>query len=301
MDTNFELYKVFYYVAKNLSFSEASSDLGITQSAVSQSIKALEDKLSCRLFHRNARAVRLTVEGEGLYKYIEQAFNLIATGERSLQEMLSLKHGEIRIGASDTITKYHLLPYFQQFNHLYPDIKIKVTNRTSPVCLDLLRKGAVDIAVVNIPKEESELGKNLAVTPLHTIHDSFIAGPSHHKLANRKVTLAELANYPLLLLEKNSVTRNYFEALLQQKGIKLTPEIELGSIDLLIDMTKIGLGITFVAREYAQKELAAGEVFVIDTDVPIPGRLLGAVTSSSTPLTAAAQKFLEMLTTTVSK
>jgi DNA-binding transcriptional LysR family regulator len=140
MDISFELYKVFYYVAKTLSFSEASGKLFISQSAVSQSIRLLEEKLSCSLFNRSTKQVKLTQEGEILFKHIEQAFHFIKSGERSVQEIHGLLHGEIRIGASDTICKYYLLPYFKKFNQLYPQIKISITNRTSPICIDLLKK-----------------------------------------------------------------------------------------------------------------------------------------------------------------
>jgi DNA-binding transcriptional LysR family regulator len=155
MDINFELYKVFYHVAKNLSFSAASHSLFISQSAVSQSIKLLENKLQTRLFIRSSKQVKLTQEGQILFRHIEQAFNFIKTGERSIEEINHLQKGQVRIGASDTICKYHLLPYFKKFNQLYPQIRIQVINRTSSACIDLLRKSMVDIAVINIPLGEN--------------------------------------------------------------------------------------------------------------------------------------------------
>jgi len=295
METNFELYKVFYYVAKHLSFSDASTELRISQSAVSQSIKSLEETLHCRLFIRSTKQVRLSQEGDLLFQHIEQAFNLIGSGERSLQELQALKQGEMRIGASDTICKYHLLPYFQQFNQLYPEIKIKVSNRTSPVCIDLVKKGTVDLSVVNLPREGHELNKNLQVTSLQTIHDVFVAGPAFAALAGRKVSLTELETYPLLLLERNSVTRDYFEELLHKNKVKLVPEFEVGSIDLLVDLVKIGLGISYIAKEYVSAQLAAGELFVVEVDAEIPSRELGIVTPANLPVPRAAKKFIELL------
>lgn len=297
METNYELYKVFYFVAKNLSFSEASQELRISQSAVSQSIKVLETTLKCRLFIRSTKQVRLTPEGDLLFQHIEQAFNLIFAGERNLQELQALKQGEIRIGASDTICKYHLLPYFQQFHHLYPEIKIKVTNRTSPVCIDLVKKGAVDISIVNIPHEGSGGSKNLHFTALQTIQDVFVAGNAFAHLKNRKITLAELTHYPLLLLEQNSVTRCFFEDLIRQHRVRLTPEFELGSIDLIIALVKIGLGASFIAKEYVANEIAAGELFQLDVDIPVTTRHWGVATIANIPLPRAAKKFIELLQT----
>lgn len=296
MDISFELYKVFYYVAKTLSFSEAAQQLFISQSAVSQSIKLLESKINCRLFTRNTKQVRLSQEGEILFKHVEQAFNFIKTGERSLSEVSSIKRGEVRLGASDTICKYYLLPFFKQFNRAYPDIKIKVTNRTSPMCIELLQSGSVDIAVVNIPG--SNPGKNLKVKKVRTLQDVFIAGKNYVHLKDRPLDLSELQQYPLLMLEKNSTSRVFFESLMEKNRLEVTPEVELGSVDLLIELTKIGLGISFICREYIGGELLKDDLFTLQIKQKIPKRDLGILTNSEIPLPPAAEKFVEMLGST---
>ena len=295
MDVNFELYKVFYYVAKTLSFSEASNELYISQSAVSQSIKLLEEKLHCRLFFRHTKQVKLTQEGEILFKHVEQAFNFIKTGERSITEIHSLQHGEVRIGATDTICKHYLLPYFQKFNELYPQIKIHVTSRTSPGCIELLRKGSVDLIVINTP--DKGVPKNMAVNKVKTLQDVFIAGSRFKHLKNQQLELKELAQYPLLMLEKNTTTREFFDTLIKKNGVQITPEIELDSVDLLIELAKIGLGIAFVIRDYVEKELANEEFFVVRIKEEIPPRGLGILTQNNIPLPLAAKKFIELLET----
>ena len=130
MDISLELYKVFYYVASSLSFSEASKQLYISQSAVSQSIKTLEKKLGRTLFIRNTKRVLLTAEGEMLLSHIEPAIHLIQKGETLLSENTTLQ-GQLRIGASDTICRYFLIPYLQRFHKEHPDVRIRVTNQTS--------------------------------------------------------------------------------------------------------------------------------------------------------------------------
>ena len=116
MDINYELYKVFYYVATSLSFSEASKQLYISQSAVSQSIKTLEKKLEQPLFIRSTKKVQLTPAGKILLKHIEPAMNLIRRGESQLLDSGSLGLGQLHIGASDTICRYFLVPYLKQFH-----------------------------------------------------------------------------------------------------------------------------------------------------------------------------------------
>ena len=137
MDINYELYKVFYYVAKTLSFSEASKQLYISQSAVSQSIKSLETKLNQHLFIRSTKKVKLTPEGEMLFKHVEPAVNLIIRGENQILDANTLNGGQLRIGASDTICRYFLIPYLEEFHAHFPNVHIKVTNQTSARCVDL--------------------------------------------------------------------------------------------------------------------------------------------------------------------
>ncbi|MFZ5966879.1 MAG: LysR family transcriptional regulator [Bacillota bacterium] len=293
MDISFDLYKIFYYVAKELSFSQAADQLYISQSAVSQSIKALEDKLNCKLFYRHTKQVRLTQEGEMLFQHIEQAFHFIKRGERTIEEIHSLEVGEVRIGASDTICKYYLLPYFERFHRLYPHIKMHVTNRTSPVCIELLKKGSIDVAVVNLPQGFHD--KMIEIQDKRTVQDVFIAGDRFHSLKDKTITLQELSNYPLLLLEKNSTTRPFFDGYTKENNVHIAPEIELGSIDLLVELTKIGLGISFVVQEVAEESLKRNEIFLVQVHEKIPSRDLGIITNSSIPIPIAARKFIELL------
>ncbi|MBO5656717.1 MAG: LysR family transcriptional regulator, partial [Agathobacter sp.] len=138
MDINCELYKVFYYVATSLSFSEASKKLYITQSAVSQSIKTLEKKLGQSLFIRSTKKVQLTPAGSLLLKHVEPAMNLISRGENQLMDSSTLGLGQLHIGATDTICRYFLVPYLKTFHDLFPNVPIKVTNATSVKCVELL-------------------------------------------------------------------------------------------------------------------------------------------------------------------
>ena len=103
------------------------------------------------------------------------------------------------------------------------------------------------------------------------------------------------------MLEKNTVTRHFFDALLEASGVSIIPEVELGSVDLLIELTKIGLGLSFVAEDYAATEVERGEIFVLDVAASIPYRYWGVVSNRNIPLPLAAQKFLEMLVETKSQ
>ena len=173
MDINYELYKVFFYVAKTLSFSEASKKLFISQSAVSQSIKALEKKLNQTLFIRSTKRVKLTPEGEVLFKHIEPAINLIMRGENQILDTNAMNGGQLCIGASDTICRYYLVPYLKAFHEHFPNIHIKVMNATSAQCVDLLENEMVDFIVTNFPNPRMNTVRN--VRKVREFHDIFIA------------------------------------------------------------------------------------------------------------------------------
>ncbi len=244
MDINYELYKVFYYVAKTLSFSEASKCLYISQSAVSQSVKVLEKKLGQTLFIRSTKRVQLTPEGEILFKHIEPAMNLIHKGETQLLEANTLNGGQLRIAASDTICRYFLVPYLNKFHKLYPNVHIKVTNSTSIDCARILENGQVDFIITNYPN--SGLLNTHSVRAIREFRDVFVASAEHFPLQDKTFTLAELLDYPIMMLDRKSTTSEFLHSMFQKSHLDLVPEIELSSNDLLIDLARIGLGIAFV-------------------------------------------------------
>ena len=243
MDINYELYKVFYHVAKSLSFSEAAEALFISQSAVSQSIKTLEKRLNQPLFIRSTKRVALTKEGELLLKHIEPAINLITRGENQL--CADPKSGiQLRIGASDTICRYYLVPYLNAFHLKYPNIHIKVSNGTSIQCAKMLERNEVDVIVTNSPN--SALNDLMDIIPVKEFRDVFIAKKDTFPLYDRPISFQELLKYPILMLEKRSTTSMYLHNLFLENSLDLVPAIELASNDLLIDLARIGLGIAFV-------------------------------------------------------
>lgn len=295
MDINYELYKVFYYVGKTLSFSEASKELFISQSAVSQSIKVLEKRLNQTLFIRSTKRVKLTKEGEMLFKHIEPAINLINRGESQIMEAGTLNGGQLRIGASDTICRYYLVPFLNDFHQKYPKVHIKVTNGTSLQCVELLESNQVDLIVVNSPN--SRLNSINNVIEVGEFRDVFIANKKYFPNIESEMTLVDLRNYPILMLNKQSTTSEFLHSLFLQQSIDLAPAIELNSNDLLIDMARIGLGVAFVP-DYCVKNLVYGEdenMISLNMKEELPQRKLVAAYSNQIPLTSASQYFLDTL------
>lgn len=292
MDINYELYKVFYYVAVNLSFSDAASQLFISQSAVSQSVKTLEKKLDQKLFIRSTKKVQLTTEGEILLRHIEPAMNLIQRGEAQLLDT-SGSGGQIRIGASDTICRYFLVPYLERFHKEYPGIHIKVMNATSIRCVELLENGQVDLIVVNSPN--AYLGNISSIQKISSFHDVFIANEAFCELKNKKLSLRQLLKYPLLMLDKKSTTSEFLHNLFQQYQLDLVPEIELSSNDLLIDLASIGLGIACIPDYCLSRK--PDNLFMVETKETLPERDLAVAYNSHLPVSKAVQQFLSYFNT----
>ena len=284
MDINYELYKVFYYVASSLSFSEASKQLYISQSAVSQSIKALEKKLDQGLFIRSTKKVQLEI----LLRHVEPAMNLIKRGENQLLESASTG-GQIRIGASDTICRYFLVPYLERFHRSFPNSHIKVTNQTSIKCVDLLENGQVDLIFINYPN--NYINQLSTVKKIKTFRDVFVANDSFSHLKGKRLSYQELLDQPILMLDRKSTTSEFLHSLFQQHQLDLVPEIELSSNDLLIDLAKIGLGIAFIP-DYCLSRDPEG-LFIVDTKEELPKRQLLIAYNDRIPMSRSVQAFLD--------
>ena len=290
MDINYELYKVFYHVASTLSFSEASKQLFISQSAVSQSIKTLERKLDQVLFIRSTKKVQLTPEGEILLRHIEPAMHLIQRGESQLLDAASTG-GQIRIGASDTICRYFLVPYLKKFHEAFPNAHIKVVNQTSIKCVELLESGQVDLIVVNYPN--SYLSNVSSIKKIKKFHDVFIANQDFAELKGKKLSYQELSKYPILMLDKHSTTSEYLHRLFQQHQLDLVPEIELSSNDLLIDLARIGLGIAFIPDYCLNRE--SKELFIVKIKEKLPARQMVTAVNPTLPIAQSTEEFLKLL------
>ena len=309
MDINLELYRVFYFVANTLSFSEASRQLFISQSAVSQSVKALEKKLGHPLFIRSTKKVALTPEGELLLSHVRPAIQMLDEGEALLSGGNTLK-GQLRIGASDTICRYFLIRYFRCFHQDYPDVRIKITNSTSIGCVDLLENRQVDLIVCNYPN--SRLHPHSQMKIVREFEDVFVANPDFFPIDDHPLELKQLLEYPILMLSPTSTTSEYLHQVFTSHGLNLVPEVELNSNDLLIDLARIGLGIAcvpdymldgggslneaepfIIPDDSPAKSLSSSRLVRVPLQVPLPGRQMVLVPHPTLPLSQAAQRFME--------
>ena len=273
MAVKLELYRVFQEVARMGNISAAAQNLYISQSAVSQSIKQLEEQLQVRLFSRSTRGVVLTSEGKMLLDYVSHGLGLIQCGEEKLAQSRQLLTGELIIGASDTVTK------------------IRILNGTSQMVLDYLHAGQVDIAFASEPKDKDAY----SIRHCFDTHQIFVAAPNYDCDFDHAHTLEEIAAFPLILLERKASSRAYVEQYFQQHGVSLKPEIELGSHNLLISLARIGLGVACVTEEFSQSGLGRGVILPVRTAFEIPPRSVCMCTLRDVSPTSAANRFMDFI------
>ena len=289
---NLELYRVFYTVAKCGSLTRAAEELYISQPAVSQSIKQLESQLGVSLFDRRHRGMELSAQGgKIIFDEVEKALELFQAAENRLSEIQSSAVGTIRIGASDTIFEYFLADKIVDFHERFPAVKIELMADFTPDTIEKLKANRCDVAFVNLPitvDEELELEGNCM-----RLNDVFVAGEKYNELAGKKVSLADLKKYPLILMDKNTVARRFLDTFLSSVGVKLQPSIEVGSWDLMKRLVRRGMGIGVIPREYAQGAIADGTLFEVQTDPILPARSIGMLLPKNQPISYALHSFIQ--------
>ncbi|WP_110953723.1 LysR family transcriptional regulator [Anaerosinus massiliensis] len=293
MSIHLELYRIFYTTAKMGSISKAAKALYTSQPAVSQAIKQLEKKLGGEVFYRNAKGVSLTTEGEVLYRYIEQGYSLIQTGEQKFSELKKMTAGQLRLAVCSAVCKYAVLEYISQYNERYPDIYLQVKDESSKEIARLLNMGKIDLGIINLDHLDHD---QFEIISALNVQDCFVVGEHYKFLCNTPISVHTLAkNYPLIMLQKGGNTRAYIDEYFFSQGIELMPQIELSNLDLIVAFTIKGMGAACVMEEYVQKELESQSLYKLKLQEEIPLRKLGVVIKRDMPLSTAARNFIELM------
>ncbi len=291
MVNNLEYYKVFYHVAKCRSLTQAAGILAVSQPAVSQAMKQLEEALSVKLFVRASKGIDLTPEGKVLFSYVQRGYEQLEEGERQLAGMLDLECGELRIGASDMTLRFYLLPFLERYHEQYPHIKVNVTNAPTPATLQLLKEHKIDFGVISTPFA----AEKTVVLPVKEIEDCFVAGKKFMQYKHKKLNFKQLEQMPIISLEKNTSTRKYIDTFLAKSNVVMQPEFELATSDMIVQFALRNLGIGCVMKEFAREYLEKEELFMLQFKEHIPTRQICVVTEENTPISKAAQRIISML------
>ncbi len=290
MNIDYELYRIFYIVAKNGNITRASKELLISEPAVSKSIKNLEGYLGAPLFTRTKKGVNLTTEGITLYEYISKGIEYFKSGEAKFNELINLESGTIRIGINTTLTKEFLMPYLETFHKLYPNINIEIRTNLTSELKSMLKDGLIDMHILNLTNEETKNDFN--IIKCKTITDCFVS----NKPIKEKISIKDLNNYPLILQDKNSNTRKFLDDFTNKYEITLKPKIEIGSYYLVSEFSRIGLGIGYVTKNYIKNNLDNKELFIVPIKEKIPSREIGILLNKNTTPNFSTKELIKIIT-----
>lgn len=291
MNINLELYKVFYYVAKNESITRAANELSISQPAISKSIKTLEEQINTQLFIRKRDGVSLTETGNIIYKKIKEAMELIDSAENDLKSLTNLEYGTINIGASKTIIHEFLMPYIKSFHKDYPNINIRIfTDKTS----DLIKKskmGLIDVIFTNIP---FNLPNEFESINVMNLHDCFVANQNFNYLKNKVIDKDSFQKLPLLILTKGATNRIRLDDYCAINNMIIKPEMEFGSNTLIKEFTIAGFGIGMLTEEHVKEEINNGDLFKLNINFKLKDKHLGLVYNKDN-LNLVSKKFIKYI------
>lgn len=288
MNVDLELYRVFYVVAKNKHMTKASEELHISQPAISQSIKKLEEQLGGILFLRSNKGMQLTEEGKMFYEYVKGALTLINNAENEFTSFKNLSKGEIKIGCSTTLTKLILIDVLKKFHKEYPNININITNDLTSNLIKNLKIGKLDFVIFN----ESNVKENsLYLEKIKELKQGFIYNPDFYK--DNVTNFEDLNNLPLILQKGESNSRKLLDHIALKNNVKLIPKMEVVSQELITEFTNIGLGIGFAIIDLAKRNYK--NIKELNINKKIPNINVYLATNKSVSLTFASKMFIKYL------
>ena len=294
MNSNFEYYKIFYYVAKYENLTKAATALKTSQPAVTRTIHKLEGELGCRLFTRSKTGMKLTPEGRTFYGYVAAGCAQFFKGENDLSNLISLENGTIYISATETALHCYLFQAMEEFNSLYPNVRFKILNNSTTESVNAVKEGKVDLAFVSA---NLQVAKPLRMKILRKYRDILIAGMRFEELkaGKEELSLKELVSYPWISLTAETITRRFLNEYFEKNGLTFAPDMELATTDMILPAVRHNLGLGLIPAEFADAELKSGQVFEIKVKEKLPERNIVLIYDMEYPQSIAAKEFQKFL------
>lgn len=287
----------FCQVAKTQHFTRAADTLGMTQPAVTQQIKALEDEFGQALFDRVGRSVQLTPAGEVLLEYAERISQYFSECRTAMADLQNLGRGRLRLGSGLTLSIFMLPGLLQPYRHSHPGIDITVSTGSTSEILKKLRANEVDLALVTGPSPDN----NLVITRLYDDEMILVVRPRHRFCARGVISPEELRGESFIFFEQGSGYRTFLEDFFRRAGVFPRIHMDLDSIEAMKKMVEVGLGVTIIPRMSALDEIREGSLVEIKMDRAKPlVRTTTAVYHHDKYLSSAIKAFFAVLETTYS-
>lgn len=292
MNISYDYYRIFYYVGKYGSFTSAAKALLNSQPNVTRAIKALEYALGCTLFVRSNKGVMLTPEGEKLYQHVAAAFQQIEAGEMEISLDKALHQGIVSIAVSEVALHGLLLPVLENYHISYPGVRIKISNCSTPQAISELKNGLADFALVTTP---TEIMENMKVVNIKAFSSIAVCGTAYSELSGRKLTLKDVAEYPIVSLDSTTKTYELYSRWFSENGLVFSPDIEAATTDQLLPMIKHNLGVGFVPEMFVKNESRSNQIICLSLEEEIPSGSICLVTKKDRSLSIAAKQLTNMI------
>jgi DNA-binding transcriptional LysR family regulator len=286
---DFDQLETFLAVARHSSFSRAAERRFRTQPAISSQIRALEEEVGAKLFDRSGGRVALTGAGKLFQEYAEHTLDSRRSMLTAVAEMERVPRGEIVVGANEG-TCLHILPeVFAEFRKLYPEVGVQISRLERAKIMESINDNSVDFGVVSTPVDD----KRLTTVNIHQDELVIIAPPQHSLSRMKQSTVAEVAQFPLLL-PRAGRTRDALDHLFEERRLKPRIAMELDSSELLKRFVAADVGVGFIARSNVSEDVRAGALAAIPLADASIRRDLALVYRKDKALSRAALRFIDI-------
>lgn len=287
MNISCDHYRIFYNVAKYKSFTRAAEVMYANQPNLTRAVKTLEKQLGCTLFERTNKGVQLTSDGKELYEHISIAFEHIEAGELAVSEKHSMQRGVVSVGATEIALRCFLLPVLSRYHKMYPGIRIKILNVSTPQALKMINSSLVDIAIVTTP---ADITSKLSVVDLSSFREVPVC--SEELEVKNGADIRDLQNYPIISLGEGTSTFDFYSDEFIKHGCAFSPDIEAATADQIMPLVKHGLGIGFVPEDFLALESGIRK---IELKEELPEREIILVRKKEHSLPLPAKELVDMI------
>ena len=290
MNDNWNLYKLFYYVAGTGSTAAAAKKLFVAQPTVSRGIRELEEYLCCPLFERSYRGMELTEAGRTLYAQVKQAAIAIGRAEDVLRLPGEADTAQARVAVIDTTLQFFVLPRRKAYEQLHPKIHISTRPCTDTAMAEaLLEDGTVDLAVMCEPSSREDLES----IPVKKMSDVLVCAAAFREmLPEKRLRMEQLGDYPLITHGENTPSRNHIEECLRARGMHIEPKYEFTHVSSIVRQIRTEFALAFILKDTIRRELEAGDLVEIDLYPPLPPRFYYLI-RPKTPLPSEVEGLID--------
>jgi LysR family transcriptional regulator, transcriptional activator of the cysJI operon len=286
-----ESLKVFCDLADSESFTKAAQINGVTQSAVSQQISALERIFKSLLIERSKKQFRLTREGQVFYDYSKQILQTYASLDSRLQELKDIISGTIRVATIYSIGLHDLPPYIKKFMQSYPTVKVQVEYRRASQVYEDVVSNVVDLGLIAYPVKDAKL----EVVPLRKEPLVLICHPQHPFTKQKSIKLKALAGQKIISFEPDTPTRKALDRILKEHGVEVQHAMEFDNVETVKRAVEIDAGVSIVPQGSIIQEIQKRTVAAVTIEDGQFFRPLAAIYKKSRVLSPAMKQFLTIM------